>query len=107
MRTREGAYLRTDLDARRELSGTLYERVAVAAADGLGGLRARLAERVKELRADSLADETAIAQEIAKFAGRSDITEETVRFRAHLDHWRALSDSPNPAAASWTSCCRR
>ena len=96
MRTREGAYLRADLDARRELLGTLYERVAVAAADGLGGLQARLAERVRELRADSLADETAIAQEIAKFAGRSDISEEAVRFRGHLDHWQALSDSAEP-----------
>ena len=96
MRTREGTYLRTDLDARRELLGTLYERVAVAAADGLGGLQARLAERVRELRADSLADETAIAQEIAKFAGRSDISEEAVRFRGHLEHWQALSDSAEP-----------
>ena len=96
MRTREGAYLRADLDARRELLGTLYERVAVAAADGLGGLQTRLAERVRELRADSLADEAAIAQEIAKFAGRSDISEEAVRFRGHLDHWQALSDSAEP-----------
>jgi uncharacterized protein (TIGR00255 family) len=96
MRTREGAYLRADLDARRELLGTLYERVAVAAADGLGGLQTRLAERVRELRGDSLADETAIAQEIAKFAGRSDISEEAVRFRGHLDHWQALSDSAEP-----------
>ena len=96
MRTREGAYLRADLEARRELLGTLYERVAVAAADGLGGLQTRLAERVRELRADSLADEAAIAQEIAKFAGRSDISEEAVRFRGHLDHWQALSDSAEP-----------
>ena len=96
MRTREGAYLRADLDTRRELLATLYERVAVAAADGLVGLQTRLAERVRELRADSLADETAIAQEIAKFAGRSDISEEVVRFRGHLDHWQALSDSTEP-----------
>ena len=52
-------------------------------------------------------DETAVAQEIVRFANRSDITEETVRFRAHLEHWRALSDVPSPAAASSTSCCRR
>jgi uncharacterized protein (TIGR00255 family) len=56
----------------------------------------RLSERVKELRADALADETTVAQEIARFAGRSDITEEVVRFRGHLEHWRALSDSPEP-----------
>jgi uncharacterized protein (TIGR00255 family) len=59
-------------------------------------LQARLEERVRELRADTLADEAAIAQEIAKFVGRSDVTEEVVRFRGHLDHWRALSESPEP-----------
>ena len=41
-------------------------------------------------------DETLVAQEIVRFANRSDITEETVRFRAHLEHWRALSDAPEP-----------
>jgi uncharacterized protein (TIGR00255 family) len=96
MRTREGAYLRADLDSRREQLRTLYDRVAVAAAEGLAGLQTRLAERVRELRADALADETTIAQEIAKFAGRSDISEEVVRFRGHLDHWQALSDSAEP-----------
>jgi len=96
MRAREGAYLRTDLDARRVRLGELFEGVAAAAEDGLEGLRARLAERVRELRADALADEGLVAQEIARFAGRSDITEEVVRFRGHLEHWRALSDAPEP-----------
>ncbi len=96
MRVREGGYLRTDLDARRARLGEMFEQVAQAADAGLAGLQARLAERVRELRAESLADETAIAQEIARFVGRSDITEEVVRFRGHLDHWQALSDSPEP-----------
>ena len=56
------------------------------------GLRTRLEERVRELRADPLADEVLVAQEIAKFVGRSDITEEVVRFRGHLEHWQTLSD---------------
>lgn len=96
MRTREGSYLRTELDTRRALLGDLFDRVAHAARDGIGGLQARLLERVRELRADGLADETLVAQEIARFAGRSDITEEVVRFRGHLDHWQALSDSTEP-----------
>ena len=96
MRTREGTYLRTDLDGRRQQLATLYDRVAVSAAEGLEMLQTRLAERVRELRADALADETTVAQEIAKFVGRSDITEEVVRFRGHLEHWQALSDSPEP-----------
>jgi len=96
MRNTEGSYLRTDLDARRTLLGELYERVARAADQGMEGLQTRLHERVRELRADALTDEALIAQEIAKFVGRSDITEEVVRFRGHLDHWQALSEGPEP-----------
>jgi uncharacterized protein (TIGR00255 family) len=96
MRTREGGFLRAELDARRQLLGDLFDKVAASADDALEALRTRLVERVKQLRADSLADETAIAQEIARFVGRSDITEEVVRFRGHLEHWQALSDSPEP-----------
>jgi len=96
MRVREGGYLRTDLESRRATLSELFVRAASAADDGIIGLQTRLQERVRELRADALADEAAIAQEIVKFVGRSDITEEVVRFRGHLDHWRALTDSPEP-----------
>jgi uncharacterized protein (TIGR00255 family) len=96
MRVSEGAHLQTDLDARREQVGQLFEQAATAAAAGNLALRTRLEERVRELRIDPAVDETAVAQEVVRFANRSDITEETVRFRAHLDHWRALSDSPEP-----------
>ncbi len=96
MRVREGGYLRADLDARRALLGALFERAHVAAEQGMAAMQTRLEERVRELRADTLTDESAIAQEIAKFVGRSDVTEEVVRFRGHLEHWRALADSPEP-----------
>jgi uncharacterized protein (TIGR00255 family) len=96
MRIREGGFLRAELDTRRQLLGDLFDRVAVAAEQGLETLRVRLVERVRELRADGLADETTVAQEIARYVGRSDITEELVRFRGHLEHWRALSDSAEP-----------
>jgi uncharacterized protein (TIGR00255 family) len=96
MRAREGGYLRADLDARRAALGDLFARAAAAAEEGMAALRARLEERVRDLRADALADEATIAQEIAKFVGRSDVTEEVVRFRGHLEHWRALSDAPEP-----------
>jgi uncharacterized protein (TIGR00255 family) len=96
MRTREGGFLRAELDARRQLLGELFDRVAAAAEQGLDTLRVRLLERVKELRADGLADETTVAQEIARYVGRSDITEEVVRFRGHLEHWRVLTDSTEP-----------
>jgi len=96
MRIREGGFLRAELDTRRQLLGDLFDRVALAAEQGLETLRLRLVERVRELRADGLADETTVAQEIARYVGRSDITEEVVRFRGHLEHWRALTDSSEP-----------
>ena len=96
MRVREGAYLRADLDSRRARLGDLFDQIARAAEEGITGLQARLAERVRELRADALTDEALIAQEIARFVGRSDITEEVVRFRGHLEHWQALTDSAEP-----------
>lgn len=96
MRTREGGFLRSELDARREQLGELFARVAACADAALDALRQRLAERVRELRAEALADEAQVAQEIARFVGRSDITEEVVRFRGHLEHWQALSDGPEP-----------
>ena len=96
MRGSEGVLLCADLDARRAQLGEMFERAAAKAEAGAGVLRTRLAERVKELQADATVDEAAIAQEIVRFANRADITEETVRFRAHLEHWRALSDAPEP-----------
>jgi uncharacterized protein (TIGR00255 family) len=96
MRANEGTHLQADLDGRRAQIGELFERAARAAEAGAGVLRARLAERVKELQADAGVDENAVVQEIVRFANRSDITEETVRFRAHLEHWRALTDAPEP-----------
>jgi uncharacterized protein (TIGR00255 family) len=96
MRIKEGEFLRADLDARREQLGQLFEQAYAASESGMDALRARLEERVKTLRADALAEETAIAQEIAKFVARSDITEEVVRFRGHLEHWTSLTDAPEP-----------
>ena len=96
MRSREGDHLRADLDARRAL------RRRSGRADRRGGRRRaaameqRIADRVRELRTELQADETAVAQEIVRMAARSDISEEVERFRAHVSHWVALADSAEP-----------
>jgi uncharacterized protein (TIGR00255 family) len=96
MRVHEGTHLRADLDARRAMLATLIERIAEAAASGANGLQARIAARVTELTADLTIDRGAVAQEIVRMVGRSDITEEVTRFRAHLEHWAALADAAEP-----------
>jgi uncharacterized protein (TIGR00255 family) len=96
MRVREGDHLRADVDDRRLLVADLVERIALAADEGRSAMEQRLAERVRQLRNDLQADETAVAQEIVRTAARSDISEEVARFRGHVAHWSALSDGAEP-----------
>ena len=96
MRLREGEHLRADLDSRRVFVADLVERIAAAADEGRASMEQRVADRVRELRVEPQADETAVAQEIVRLALRSDISEEVERFRAHVFHWGALADSAEP-----------
>jgi uncharacterized protein (TIGR00255 family) len=96
MRVREGDHLRVDLDARRAFVADLVERIATAADQGRAAMEQRLADRVRELRTELQADENAVAQEIVRMAARSDISEEVTRFRVHVSHWGALTESPEP-----------
>jgi uncharacterized protein (TIGR00255 family) len=96
MRVREGAHLAADLESRRERLGGLIEQLCVVAAEGQQALEARLRDRVDELRLEVPVDQAMIAQEIVRLAARSDISEEVTRFRAHLAHWRVLSESNEP-----------
>ena len=96
MRTREGGYLSTDLAAKRATVADLVERLAAVAEHGAAGLVARLTTRVQELRAQTQVDEALVAQEVVRFAARSDVSEELSRLRGHLAHWSALAASPDP-----------
>ena len=96
MRTREGHHLRADLEARKQLLADVVERLREAADHGRSALEARLHERVRELSEQLPVDQAMVAQEIVRVAGRSDISEEVTRFRAHVAHWNALSDGDEP-----------
>ena len=96
MRVREGTHLATDLDARRQTLVDLIEHLRLAADNGRNALETRLRERIDELRMELPIDHAMIAQEIVRAVARSDISEEVTRFRAHLAHWRALTDTDEP-----------
>ncbi|MCX6553233.1 MAG: YicC family protein, partial [Acidobacteria bacterium] len=96
MRRHEGALLQADLDARKATVADAVEMVAGLAAAGEGQVRERLTRRVDDLTRDLTVDPGAMAQEVVRFAARSDISEETTRFRAHVAQWTSLSDSPEP-----------
>ena len=96
MRVREGGYLRADLEARCGTLADLVGRLETAAESGRTALVARLTERTEELRAQAAVEEATVAQEIVRFAARSDVSEEIVRLRGHLDHWAVLAAAPEP-----------
>lgn len=83
-REREGAALCADLSARLDALGALARRIAEAAPGRLTRERDRLAAAVGELAGGVAVDQARLAQEIAYLADRLDITEELVRFSAHL-----------------------
>jgi uncharacterized protein (TIGR00255 family) len=96
MRETEGRFIESDLSRRLE---TLRESVDVLEREGREGqrhLEARLRERLDALPADLRADASGLAREVVRFVSRSDIDEELVRMRSHLEHWRTLARSPEP-----------
>jgi uncharacterized protein (TIGR00255 family) len=84
MRAREGETLAGELRHRLELLERSVEVIASRAPERLIRERDRLRAAVAELLDGRQADETRLAQEIAFQADRLDITEELVRFRAHV-----------------------
>ena len=96
MRVREGDHLRADLESRRQFLAGLIERLREAAEAGRTAVEMRLRDRVAEISAELPVDQAMLAQEIVRAASRSDISEEVTRFRAHLAHWAALADAPEP-----------
>jgi uncharacterized protein (TIGR00255 family) len=84
MRGREGAAMAAELRHRLDLLDQSAELVARRAPERLVRERDRLRAAVAELLDGRAVDETRLAQELAFQADRLDITEELVRFRAHM-----------------------
>jgi uncharacterized protein (TIGR00255 family) len=96
MRAREGEALAVELRHRVEQLERATEIIAQRAPDRLTRERDRLRGAVAELLDGRQADETRVAQEIAFQADRLDITEELVRFRAHVAAVREALAAPRP-----------
>jgi uncharacterized protein (TIGR00255 family) len=97
MRAREGEVLVAELRHRLELLEASGELVAARAPARLARERDRLRAAVAELLDGKPADEARLAQEIAFQADRLDITEELVRFRAHIGAAREALAAAKPA----------
>jgi uncharacterized protein (TIGR00255 family) len=85
MRAREGESLARELEGRVKNVAQLAARAVSRAPQVVQEYRLKLKQRIDKLLADSgvAADEAAIAREVAMFADRCDVTEETTRLEHH------------------------
>ena len=84
MRKREGGELMKDLVARLAMINSTLTEIETMAKERLPKERERLVTRLKELMDDSrVIDGNRLEMELAMFADRLDLTEESVRFRSH------------------------
>jgi len=97
MRRREGEALARDLSVRLGAVETGAAAIRAAAPQSVEAYRERLAARVAELSRGVPADPARLAQEVAFFAERVDVSEELTRLASHLAQLRALVASDVPA----------
>jgi len=97
MRNQEGGQLKNDLLSRiSSIDESVTEILSIT--DGRGDdLRKKLHERIRQLLEDENLDEERLEMEIAILADKMDITEETVRLRAHLKFFIEAIEQPEPA----------
>jgi len=96
MRSDEGLNLKKDILKRLEIIRDLSAQVAGQARENTLEYRTKLMDRISGLLADIPVNEERIAQEVALFADRSDITEETVRLGSHLNQMYDILEESEP-----------
>ena len=88
MRVKEGEAIEADFVKRLDLLEGYINEVDRRAPIIVEEYRKRLRDRIDHIIGDVDLDESRIAQEVAFFAEKSDITEEIVRTRSHLKQFR-------------------
>ena len=94
MRREEGGVLRQDFLQRLETVEDMVRGMEGRVPLAVNAFRERLAQRVQELSGEIPVDEARLAQEVAYLAERSDISEELVRIRSHINQFREMVDRP-------------
>lgn len=98
MRKREGDFIAKDIAARLERIEKILDLVKKESSDLLEHYQERLKERIVVLTKGMIEiDPVRIAQEAAFWANRSDIAEEIVRAESHINHFRTIMNSAEPA----------
>ena len=97
MRIREGERIEADLVARINYMKELASRVDERSPETVKEYSDRLYARIKEVLADRAVDEGRVLTEVAIFADKVAVNEETVRLASHFEEFNEIITSGEPA----------
>ncbi|MEG2202269.1 MAG: YicC/YloC family endoribonuclease [Christensenellaceae bacterium] len=95
-RQREGNQLKNDIVKRLGLILESAQRIHEKEDTVVGEYKQKLNDRLKEILDGSEVDQQKLAQEVAFFADRCNITEEIVRIKSHVKHFKASMEENTP-----------
>lgn len=98
MKEQEGKVLELEIRERLDAIAKRFQKIHPFAAGATEKYRLKLLEKLKSSLPEIDADEGRVLREIALFADRIDISEELVRFDAHLNQFYSLLTSSEAAA---------
>ncbi len=96
MREAEGEKLRADILSRADIIISCVEKIEERSPQTVKEYNDKLLERVRQILGDTSVDESRLLTEVAVFADKIAVAEETVRLRSHIDQLRRLMDSEEP-----------
>lgn len=97
MRAREGQAMAHDMKARLDESEKLVAVVEEVSPRVVQAYRERLMSRIHELLEPPMREGLRIEEEVAYVAERTDVTEECIRFRSHVNQFRKALSQKQPA----------
>lgn len=96
MREVEGEKLKSDLVTNLDFIAVAVEKIEALAPASVAAYRQRLEEKIRETLEDRNFDEARVLTEVAIFADKVAVDEETVRLRSHLAQFKALLEQGGP-----------
>ena len=97
MRNTEGAKLREDVEKNLDIILETVERIEELAPLSVEIYKNRLAAKMKDALEGKEYDEQRLITEVAIFADKVDVGEETVRLKSHISQFKELMDSDSPS----------
>lgn len=97
MRQREGERLLADLVEKRNTMAELTEKICLLSPKSEAAYRERIYEKLNEILDGKGFDETRVLTEVALYADKIAVDEETVRLKSHFTEFDSIVSSPEPA----------